>query len=128
MMRLLLDQGLPRGAVEFLSRAGIVCEHVGDVGLARATDPEIIEYARQNGFVVVTLDADFHAHLALADANGPSVVRIRIEGLKAEAIADLVVDIITRCHDDLVSGALVSAANDGIRVHLLPVTRRFREV
>jgi len=33
-----------------------------------------IDFARQGGWIVVTLDADFHALLALSGATGPSVV------------------------------------------------------
>ena len=42
-MKLLLDQGLPRSAVAELSARGIVAEHVGDLGLAAATDEAILE-------------------------------------------------------------------------------------
>ena len=65
-MKLLLDQGLPRTAARLLSEAGIETIHVGDVGYATADDADIIEFARPGGFVIVTLDADFHALLALS--------------------------------------------------------------
>ncbi len=77
-MRLLLDQGLPRSAVEILSQSGVETVHVGDIGLASADDLAIIDYAEQHGQVVVTLDADFHAHLAISGAAKPSVIRIRV--------------------------------------------------
>jgi predicted nuclease of predicted toxin-antitoxin system len=79
--RLLLDQGLPRSTVEHLERCGIQANHVGAIGLSRADDNEIIEYARRDGSVVVTLDADFHTHIALSGAALPTVIRIRREGL-----------------------------------------------
>jgi predicted nuclease of predicted toxin-antitoxin system len=80
-MKLLLDQGLPRSTVLHLRNQQIEAVHVGDRGLATATDSEILDVGRQEGMVVVTLDADFHALLALSGVTGPSVIRIRIEGL-----------------------------------------------
>jgi predicted nuclease of predicted toxin-antitoxin system len=47
-------------------------------------DADILAYGRQELRVVVTLDADFHTLLALSGARSPSVVRIRIEGLRGE--------------------------------------------
>jgi predicted nuclease of predicted toxin-antitoxin system len=82
-MKLLLDQGLPRSTVEHLAGMGIAAEHVGDLGLATAADADILDVARRSQAVVVTLDADFHTLLATSHAAGPSVVRIRIEGLKS---------------------------------------------
>lgn len=37
-MRLLLDQGLPRSTVPLLGKNGIEALHVGEVGLASASD------------------------------------------------------------------------------------------
>lgn len=65
-MKFLLDQGLPRSAVLHLHNAGIEAAHVGDRGLATASDAKILDFGRQEGRVVVTLDADFHALLALS--------------------------------------------------------------
>jgi predicted nuclease of predicted toxin-antitoxin system len=58
-MRLLLDQGLPRSTVHHLDAAGVESAHVGEKGLATASDAKIIDFARQGGWIVVTLDADF---------------------------------------------------------------------
>jgi predicted nuclease of predicted toxin-antitoxin system len=82
-MKLLLDQGLPRSTVFHLHNSEIEAAHAGDMGLATASDAKILETALREGRVVVTLDADFHALLVLSGAAGPSVIRIRIEGLRA---------------------------------------------
>jgi predicted nuclease of predicted toxin-antitoxin system len=91
--------------------------------LAAADDGTILEYAREHGRIVVTLDADFHAQLALSAAARPSVVRIRIEGLRAEALARLLLHILEQCGEDLKRGAVVSVTEGGIRLRRLPVLR-----
>lgn len=83
-MRLLLDQGTPRTAAALLRRAGFDAVHTGEASMAEADDAEIILRAAEENRIVVTLDADFHAQLALTAARQPSVIRIRIEGLRAE--------------------------------------------
>ncbi|HEV2233965.1 MAG TPA: DUF5615 family PIN-like protein, partial [Terriglobia bacterium] len=72
---------------------------------------------------VVTLDADFHAELALSGAKGPSVIRIRIEGLKAKQLADLLVRVLDRCDDELKAGAMVTVTESSIRIRHLPLVR-----
>ena len=42
-MRLLLDQGLPRSAAEFLREAGIDTVHVGEIGYVAADDATILQ-------------------------------------------------------------------------------------
>jgi predicted nuclease of predicted toxin-antitoxin system len=84
-MKLLLDQGLPRTAASLLRSHGIDAVHTGEIGLATADDPTLLRLARQQDRIVVTLDADFHALLALSGADKPSVIRLRIEGSEGRA-------------------------------------------
>jgi len=120
-MKLLLDQGLPRSTVERLQSVGIGSAHVGQIGLARAPDSEIVEYAREHGNVVVTLDADFHAIMALSGANMPSIIRIRIEGLKADPLAALLGTVIANCREEIERGSLVSVTPGRLRIRTLPL-------
>ncbi len=89
-MRLLLDQGLPRSTVLPLRNAGIEAAHVGDRGLATASDAKILEVGLEEGRVVVTLDADFHAVLVLSGATGPSVIRIRVEHISCITLCNTI--------------------------------------
>jgi predicted nuclease of predicted toxin-antitoxin system len=77
-MRLLLDMGLPRRAVGDLRAHDIEVDHVGELGMATATDSDILARAQSTGAIVCTLDADFSRLLALSGAAGPSVIHIRI--------------------------------------------------
>jgi predicted nuclease of predicted toxin-antitoxin system len=122
-MMLLLDQGLPRSTVLHLRESGIEAVHVGDIGLATADDPTILQRAREQDQIVVTLDADFHMQLALAGATKPSVIRIRIEGLRAKELADLLVWVLGECRGDLTGGALVTVTESALRFRRLPLLR-----
>lgn len=75
------------------------------------------------GRVVVTLDADFHALMALSNAGQPSVIRIRIERLRGEQLAELLSRVIKSCRQDLDAGALVSVHSTRLRLRRLPLTR-----
>jgi len=44
----------------------IESEHVGNLGMAAFSDSEILDEGRKRDWVVVTLDADFHALLTLS--------------------------------------------------------------
>ena len=103
-MKLLLDQGLPRSAATLLSEAGIDTVHVAEIGLSAADDTDILQRARDDERVVVTLDADFHALLALSAATSPSVIRIRIERLRAQALTNLLVTVISELAEELEQG------------------------
>jgi predicted nuclease of predicted toxin-antitoxin system len=123
-VKLLLDQGLPRSAVTLLIARGFDTVHVGEIGLAAATDASIIERARNDGRTIVTLDADFHALIALAGTSSPSVIRIREEGLKGLELAELVVRTVDLCRADLDSGAVVTVRGGSVRVRSLPLRGR----
>jgi predicted nuclease of predicted toxin-antitoxin system len=121
-MSLLLDQGLPRSTVQHLASLGIASRHVGDLGMATADDTAILAYAVQHSLSVVTLDADFHATLATTGASRPSVIRIRIEGLKGDALARLVNQVVQAAATEIAAGALVSVTPPNlVRIRLLPV-------
>lgn len=121
MIRVLLDQGLPRGTVPRLCAEGWDAVHVGEIGMSGASDIEILDCARHENRVCVTLDADFHALLVLGSEQSPSVVRIRIEGLQAVAMAELLLRIWPRIESAAREGALVTVTESRVRVRRLPV-------
>lgn len=123
MKRLLLDQGLPRSAAALLVRAGWDVVHVSEIGMSRAADAGILQHARGEGRVCVTLDADFHALLATGGERTPSVIRVRKEGLDAAALATLLQAIWPGIEEALDSGAMVTVTDRTVRVRRLPVVR-----
>jgi predicted nuclease of predicted toxin-antitoxin system len=120
-MRLLLDQGLPRSAARLLREAGVDTVHVGEIGYSDADDASILKKAQGEERTVVTLDADFHALLALSRATSPSVIRIRIEGLYGQKASDLIQAVLARCRQDLEQGAMPTLQPRRIRIRRLPL-------
>ncbi len=118
---LLLDQGIPRSLVKLLQASGIDAEHVGDIKMSTAKDSEIIKYSKKNNRIIITLDSDFHTLLALSSDSIPSVVRIRIEGLKSPDYLPLIQTVIEQCEEDLKQGCVVSVQENQIRVRRLPI-------
>jgi predicted nuclease of predicted toxin-antitoxin system len=120
-MKFLLDQGLPRSTVTILQSSGHIAQHVGDLRLNAATDVAILDAARDRDAVVVTLDADFHTILAQTRAVSPSVIRLRIEGLKAPDVADILHQVAAAADAELSAGAAVSVSHRGFRIRMLPL-------
>ena len=120
-MRLLLDQGLPRSSAEMLRNKGWDIQHTGEIGMSRATDRQILDYARDEQRIVITLDSDFHAILAVKNLDSPSVVRIRQEGLRGAELAELVEKIWARIGQQLENGAMATITENAMRIRKIPL-------
>ncbi len=105
-----------------LAKLGIDALHVSDLGFERASDQEIIELSREKNLVIVTLDADFHALISLSGQSKPSVIRIRIEGLKAVATAHQISTLVSSYAESLGSGCLLSVSESRVASRRLPIS------
>jgi predicted nuclease of predicted toxin-antitoxin system len=122
-IKLLLDQGIPADAALMFRQLGYECRHVSEIGMQKAEDEEILSFAREQGCVVITLDADFHALIAVGGMTTPSVVRLRREGCRAEAAAGILGPVLERYRVDLTNGALISVKEHRVTCHKLPIGR-----
>ena len=121
MIRVLLDQGLAPRTAALLRLAGWDALHASEVGLERAEDSEILDFAQHDSRTCITLDHDFHVHLALSRAGKPSVILLRVQGLAAEGQAQLIRLVYEVCADAVAEGAAVSADESSIRIRRLPL-------
>ena len=67
-MKLLFDENLSRKLVARLAELYPDSVHVAEVGLLESPDLEIWEFAKAEGFMIVTTDSDFYE---LATTKGP---------------------------------------------------------
>lgn len=75
-MKLLLDENLSRKLVVRLAELYPDSAHVADCALLARPDREIWTFAQQEGFVIVSTDADFY-ELAMTLGPPPKVVWLR---------------------------------------------------
>lgn len=90
-MKLLFDQNLSFKLCRQLDDLFLGSTQVRLLGLERADDRTIWDYAKSNGFVLVTLDADF---VEMAGHHGapPKVIRLRCGNQSTAAIVALLRD------------------------------------
>lgn len=122
-LRFLLDQGLPRSAATRLRDAGWAVDHVGELGMSKASDAQILQEARERSAFVVTLDADFHSLLALSGADRPSVLRLRMQGLDGTTLVPLLTSLLPEVAAALSRGALITFDGSSLRIRHLPLQR-----
>lgn len=87
-MKLLFDHNLSPRLADALSEIFPDSAHVRDKGLATATDREVWNFARSEGFAIVTKDSDFN-DLAILEGAPPRVVWIRVGNCTTSAIEQL---------------------------------------
>jgi predicted nuclease of predicted toxin-antitoxin system len=121
-MKFLLDQGLPPLTAELLRKQGLDAVHVSEIGWARVEDTKIIELAQIDNRIIITLDADYHAAIALASAPSPSVIWIRVVNLRATEYAEIIMPILNEYKEMLINGILITIRSDRkIKTRLLPI-------
>jgi predicted nuclease of predicted toxin-antitoxin system len=123
-MKLLLDMNLSPRWADFLEEAGFDVVHWSKVGVAYTPDSEIMAFARAQGYVVLTHDLDFGAILAVSHGEKPSVVQVRSQDIRPEAIGLLVVNAIRQMTLELEQGALLTIDSKRTRLRILPLQSR----
>ena len=85
-MRFLVDAQLPPALARRLVAQGHEAEHVGDCGLAAASDAAIWTYASSVNAVIVTKDEDFAQRKVVEGDGGPKVVWVRLLNTRRQAL------------------------------------------
>ena len=120
-MKVLVDMNLSPGWVSFLAEGGFEAVHWSDIGSGSAPDSELMQWAAQRGYVVLTADLDFGAILAATEGRRPSVVQVRSDIPTPRAIGGAVIAAIRQARQELLDGALVSVDATRARLRILPL-------
>ena len=122
-MKLVVDMNLSPSWAASLTRLGFEAVHWSTIGAPTAPDDEILAWAREHGYAVITNDLDFSAILAATKDQTPSVLQIRTQDLLSDAAINSVATAIEAFRPDIEAGALLSIDESGTRVRMLPLRR-----
>jgi predicted nuclease of predicted toxin-antitoxin system len=125
-LKLLVDMNLSPRWVTVLRAAGHEVVHWSTAGSWTASDRDIMQFARDNDWVVLTHDLDFGNILAATGGSKPSVVQIRSGDVGVARIGTQVIGALALCAEELNAGALVTIDTSRTRIRLLPLPFRRR--
>lgn len=108
-MKLLLDENLSDRIVAKLADLFPGSTHVKTESLVQAEDSRIWEFAKENGFTIVSKDADFHQR-SLVYGHPPRLIFLRTGNCATETLVEVLrrnAILISEFHDDADAGILI---------------------
>ena len=120
-MKFLIDMPVTPAAVARLKAAGHEAVHASSVGLARAADAEILNFARAQGQIVLTADLDYPRLLATQKAAAPAVILFRGGSYSDEEMLRLLDRVLSQLHPIDLEHSITVVDRVRIRRHRLPI-------
>ena len=105
-MKVLIDNQLPLALRNFLSARGDDAVHVLDIGMAQASDLEIVRVASRDERTIITKDEDFSTLAALGRCPVP-VVWVRCGNCRTQSLLYLFSESLDAIEEKLKSGERV---------------------
>lgn len=123
-MKILIDMNLSPDWVARFAASEIESIHWSTVGAPNAKDSEIMEFARENQFIVFTHDLDFSAMLAATQAESPSVIQMRTQDVLSDTMTAKLIGVVKKYEADLNTGALITIDEARSRLRILPLRKK----
>ena len=90
-MKLLFDQNISYRVVKKISQLYSEAQQVRALGLENSTNLQIWEFAKMNGYSIVTFDADYF-DIASLKGHPPKIIWLRIGNTGTDNLAKLFID------------------------------------
>jgi predicted nuclease of predicted toxin-antitoxin system len=120
-MKFIVDMPVGASVAAWLRDQGHDAIHALEAGLDRSEDDAIVDFARQQGRVVITLDLDYPRLIALSGDAAPGLILFRDEGLKPAEICTLMARIFATLSPAEISESITVATGDALRMRKLPI-------
>jgi predicted nuclease of predicted toxin-antitoxin system len=122
-MKFLFDENMPPSFCNVLQELGYEAIHVYDVSLNQTPDNEIVTFANQNNYIIVTNDLDFSRIIAVGNLIMPSVITFRMPKLNRTIFSSIIELNLDDLKSALLEGALITIDDKKIRIQNLPVRK-----
>ena len=120
-MKFLADMGISPKTVDFLIALGFESIHLSALKLNKMLDSEILNKAKNEGFILLTHDLDFSELVAASKAKLPSVIIFRSRNMQPNDVNSTLKKVVTNHSSALKQGAIISVTDSQIRVRQLPI-------
>ncbi len=123
-MQFLVDENMAVSYAKTLRSLGYVAVHVAEVGLTTTEDTDIVAYAIENGYSIITFDLDFTRIVALSQKPFPSIITFRLGEINVSEFEEFINLYIPDLINKIIEGALVTIDSQGVRVKKLPIMKK----
>ncbi len=120
-MKFLGDMGISPRTIALLREQGYDAIHLVEQNLERMEDPHILDKARQEERILLTVDLDFAQLLAISGDSLPSVILFRLGNVSREVVNNRLMLVLNDYATDLKTGAIISVNDVSIRLRYLPI-------
>jgi predicted nuclease of predicted toxin-antitoxin system len=123
-MKALLDMPVSASLVDVLQAHGHEGIHAHDMGLDRASDRELLAFARRDNRIIITADLDFPRILALSSAEGPGLILFRGGNYSDAEMRGLLERVLTEIPPEVLEVSVCVVDKRRIRFTRLPLGPR----
>jgi predicted nuclease of predicted toxin-antitoxin system len=104
-----------------LREQGYDAIHLIEENLEKMTDQNILDKARQEERILLTVDLDFAQLLAISGDSLPSVILFRLGNVSREVVNRRLLAILNNYATELTNGLIISVTDVSIRLRHLPI-------
>lgn len=120
-MKFLGDMGISPAVVDWCRTQGHDATHLRDEGLQQLADRAIMDKARAEHRIVLTVDLDFGEIVALSENPPPSVVLFRLRNMRTSHVIERLRRVLEATGDLPTEGTIVVIEESRHRVRHLPI-------
>jgi len=126
MLKFFLDINISPQVKEFLINLGYEAFHAANFALFKAKDREILEKAVELDSILLTIDLDFGALLAVEGIVVPGVIIFRLENPSREQMQQKLFQLLQRYSEKELKETLIIIEHTRIRRRELPILKNMR--